>query len=245
MKIDFHVHTNRSVDAVHSPREMVKMAKKTGLDAIAITDHTRLFPPREAKRFTREFGLVVLSGIEGGNIAVQKHWIALGISQEIPKIRIDDILTSIRQENGVSIAPHPHTRLGFGDYAELGFDAVESLNGSEPGSNRLVRNSRRIPEVAGSDSHALSMMGFCWTEVESDGTEESILESVRRGLCRPAGFTIPLFDLICFYPLFLRHRILTRPAAAYAAARQVIGDIRRVRAHELSCQKCRTYPLPR
>jgi hypothetical protein len=240
MKIDFHVHTNHSVDAVHSPREMVKIAKKTGLDAIAICDHNHLFPLREARRLTREFDLVVISGIEGGNIAVQKHWIAMGISGKISKIRIDEILASIRQENGVSIAPHPHTRLGFGNYAALGFDGVESLNGSEPGSNRQVRNIRRIPEVAGSDSHALTMMGFCWTEVEADGTVESILESVRKGRCRPAGSSIPLLDLISFYPLFIRHRVLRQPASAYAATRQIIEDIKRVRAYESCAQNCRT-----
>jgi len=240
MKIDFHVHTNHSVDAVHSPREMVKQAKKTGLDAIAITDHNRLFPANEAHRLSREFGLVVIPGIEGGNIAVQKHWIALGISRQITKIRIDGILTSIRQDNGISVAPHPHARLGFGDYAELGFDTVESLNGSEPGSNRNIRNIRKIPEVAGSDSHARSMLGFCWTEIEADGTLESILESLRRGLCRPAGSTIPFFDLLRFYPLYIRDRILRQPAAAYAAACQVIGDVRRVKEHESSGLNSRT-----
>jgi hypothetical protein len=240
MKIDFHVHTNRSVDAVHSPREMVKKAKKTGLDAIAITDHNRLFPTSEAKRLSHEFGLVVIPGIEGGNIAVQKHWIALGINRQIMKIRIEGILASIRQDNGVSVAPHPYARLGFGDYAELGFDAVESLNGSEPGSNRNIRNIRRIPEVAGSDSHALSMLGFCWTDIEADGTVESILESLRRGLCRPAGSTIPLFDFLRFYPHYIRDRILRQPAAAYAAACQVIGDVRRVRAYESSSLNNRT-----
>jgi hypothetical protein len=245
MKVDFHVHTNRSVDAVHTPREMVKQAKKTGLDAIAITDHNQLFPAGEARRLTREFGLVVIPGIEGGNIAVQKHWIALGISRQINRMQILEILASIRQESGLSIPPPPHGRLGFGDYAGLGFNAVESLNGSEPASNRQVKNDGHIPEVAGSDSHALPMLGFCWTEVEADGTIDSILEAVRRGRCRPAGSTIPLPDYLRFYFLYLRYRILREPTAAYAAARKVIRDIRRVRAYESSCQNCRTHVLPR
>ena len=245
MKIDFHVHTSRSVDAIHSPREMVKMAKKIGLDAIAITDHNRLFPSGEARHLSREFGLVVIPGIEGGNIAVQKHWIALGIGRQIASKQIRAILTCIREDNGLSIAPHPHTRLGFENYAELGFDAVESLNGSEPGSNKKIRNVRRIPEVAGSDSHAQLMMGFCWTEVEADGTRESVIESVRRGRCRPTGSTIPFLDFICFYPLYIHHRILRHPAAAYAAACQVFRDIRKLEADELSGLNCRIYPKPR
>ena len=239
MKIDFHVHTNRSVDGVHSPREMVKKAKKTGLDAIAICDHNRIFPVHEAKNLTKEFGIVVIPGIEGGNIAIEKHWIALGICRQITATRIDDLLNSLRQENCISIAPHPHTRLGFEDYARLGFDAVESLNGSEPWSNRQVRNSTGVPEVAGSDSHALPMLGFCWTEVEAEGTLESILESIREGRCTPAGSTIPFLEIIRFYPLYIRYRLLKQPTAAYAAVRQVIGDVRRVRACESSVLSCR------
>ena len=245
MKVDFHVHTNRSIDAIHSPRAMVKMAKKTGLDAIAITDHNHLFPAAEAKRLSAEFGIVVIPGIEGGNIAVRKHWIALGISSQVTGIIIDEILASIRNDSGVSIAPHPHTRLGYDNYADCGFDAVESLNGSEPICNRRIRNLRNIPEVAGSDAHAIPMLGFCWTEVDADASTESILESIRRGCCRPAGTTIPFLRLISFYSLYLRYRVLVDPIAAFRATCDVIQDIRRVRAVESSCRNCRTYQCPR
>ena len=232
MKIDLHVHTNRSVDAVHSPRQMVRQAKKKGLDALAITDHNRLFPKSEAQRLSREFGILVIPGIEGGNIAVQKHWIALGIDRPVPETRIESVISFIRQDGGGSLAPHPHTRLGYADYTTLGFDAVESLNGSEPASNRQISNTGHIPEVAGSDAHALPMLGFTWTEVEADGTVESVLESVRKGRCRPGGSTIPFLDFIRFYPQYITHRILREPRAAYHAACRVVGDIRKVRAGE-------------
>jgi len=226
MKIDFHVHTCRSIDAVHNPRQIIKYAKKTGLDALAITDHNRLFPAREARRLSREFGLLVIPGIEGGNIAAQKHWIALGISCQFESPSIDRILSSIRNEGGVSIAPHPHTRLGYADYADRGFDAVEALNGSEPESNIQIRNPREIPEVGGSDAHALPMMGFTWTNVDADGTLEGVLEAVHRGRCTPGGTSIPLFDLLRFYPLYVRHRILSEPRAALSRACRVIREIR-------------------
>jgi predicted metal-dependent phosphoesterase TrpH len=235
MKIDFHVHTNRSIDAVHSPRLMVKGAQRAGLDAIVITDHNCLFSKSEAQHLTRELGTLVIPGIEGGNIAVQKHWIALGVHRQIMNGGIDSILSSIRHEGGLSIAPHPHARLGYAEYATLGFDAVESLNGSEPDSNRQVNNTEHIPEVAGSDAHALPMLGFTWTEVDADATVESILESIRKGWCRPMGSTIPFFDFIRFYPQYITHRILHEPLAAYAAARKVITEIRMVKVHESSC----------
>ncbi len=232
MKVDFHTHTNRSIDAVPGPRQLVKMAKKKGLDAIAITDHNRFFPKNEAQRLTGEFGILVIPGMEGGQIAVQKHWIAAGIDHMIGGGRIECILSAIRQEGGLSIAPHPHTRLGYADYAMLGFDAVESLNGSEPEASRKVTNTSRIPEVAGSDAHALPMLGYTWTDVDADATIESILESVRKGRCRPGGCTIPVFNLIWFYPQFITHRILREPRAAFTHARKVIREVRMIRAYQ-------------
>ena len=100
MKVDFHVHTSRSVDAVASPRQVVKYAKKLGLDAIAITDHNRLFPHALARQLSREFGLLVIPGMEGGNIAIRKHWIALGISRPFESLSIDTVLSFIRNEGG-------------------------------------------------------------------------------------------------------------------------------------------------
>jgi hypothetical protein len=170
--------------------------------------------------------------MEGGNIAIRKHWIAVGVDRPTTKNRIDAVLSSIRDEGGLSIAPHPHTRLGYAEYARLGFAAVESLNGSEPAANRRVNNTCHIPEVAGSDAHALPMLGYTWTEVDADATVESILESVRKGRCSAGGSTIPLFNLLGFYPQYILHRILREPRAAFAAIRTVIRDIRILRAHE-------------
>jgi predicted metal-dependent phosphoesterase TrpH len=234
MKIDFHVHTCRSIDAVHTPREMVKRAKAVGLDGIAITDHNRLFPWIEARQLSKEFGIVVIPGIEGGNIAVQKHWIALGITHNISDFRlsIKKILSLIHHDNGVSIAPHPHARLGYTDYNTVRFDAVEVLNGSEPYANSLITNTRKIPEVGGSDAHAVPMLGFTWTDVAAEGTVEDILEAIYHGRCAPGGSVIPLLSSFRFYPLYIRHRIITQPRTAYRTVSRVIRDIRRVRDYE-------------
>jgi predicted metal-dependent phosphoesterase TrpH len=232
MKIDFHVHTNRSVDAIPSPREVVKAAKQKGLDGIAITDHNRFFPKPDAQSLSREFGILVIPGIEGGQIAVQKHWIAAGIGRLARHDHIDRILESIREQGGLSIAPHPHTRLGYADYASRCFDAVESMNGSEPEANLLVTNPTHVPEVGGSDAHSLPMLGHTWTEVDADATTESVLESVRKGRCSSAGSAIPRCDLIGFYPQYVMRRILREPRAAMRHALSVIQEVRAIRAHE-------------
>ncbi|MEN6444334.1 MAG: PHP domain-containing protein [Methanoregula sp.] len=234
MNVDFHVHTNRSVDGVHSPRAMVKCARAAGLDAIAITDHNRLFPWIEAQRLAKEFGVLVIPGIEGGDIAIQKHWLALGIMVPPAGWAIKSVLRRIRNQGGLCVAPHPHTRLGYGNYAALGFDAVESLNGAEPGSNRQVRNVTHIPEVAGSDAHAGPMLGTVWTEVDAEGTAEDVLEAVRHGRCTPAGTTIPGRDILNYYYLYAVHRVILSPLDAFASLRLVIRNMKKAHAIETS-----------
>jgi len=228
MKVDFHVHTNRSVDAIPSPREVVRRARLAGLDAIAITDHNRFFPLVEARRLTREFGFLVIPGIEGGNIAVEKHRIGIGITSLAGTVRIEPILSSIRDAGGISIAPHPHARLGYNDYAHRVFDAVGALNGGKPDANSRICIASHVPEVAGSDAHSLPMLGTCWSEVNAEPSVDPILESVRRGKCRPKGSTIAPADMLRFYPPYIFHRILFHTGAACATACQVVRDILRV-----------------
>ena len=61
--IDLHTHSNIS-DGTLSPTELVKLAKETGLDAIALTDHDTLQGLPEALEAGRKFGIEVIPGCE-------------------------------------------------------------------------------------------------------------------------------------------------------------------------------------
>lgn len=61
--IDLHSHTNES-DGTLTPAELVSLAKRIGLDAIAITDHDTFTGYEKACPFAREANLDVLCGIE-------------------------------------------------------------------------------------------------------------------------------------------------------------------------------------
>ncbi|MBQ7896127.1 MAG: PHP domain-containing protein [Oscillospiraceae bacterium] len=62
-EIDLHIHSTAS-DGTLSPRELVILAKKQGLKAIAITDHDTASAYLEACKAGEEFGVEVIAGIE-------------------------------------------------------------------------------------------------------------------------------------------------------------------------------------
>ncbi|MBQ1193139.1 MAG: PHP domain-containing protein [Lachnospiraceae bacterium] len=61
--IDLHVHSNKS-DGTLTPREVVFLAKKKGLKAIALTDHDTVEGVWEAVKAGEETGVIVIPGIE-------------------------------------------------------------------------------------------------------------------------------------------------------------------------------------
>jgi hypothetical protein len=60
---DLHIHTYYS-DGVHSPTEVVEMAKMKGLSAIAITDHDSVSGIEEGVRAGERRGIEVVHGVE-------------------------------------------------------------------------------------------------------------------------------------------------------------------------------------
>jgi len=61
--IDLHVHSTAS-DGSFSPKELVKLSRKKGLSAIALTDHDTVAGNEEAIDSGKELDLEVISGVE-------------------------------------------------------------------------------------------------------------------------------------------------------------------------------------
>lgn len=63
MKIDLHNHTTYS-DGLFTPKELIEIAKKEGVDCIAITDHDSVFGCTEALEAAKSSQIQVLCGME-------------------------------------------------------------------------------------------------------------------------------------------------------------------------------------
>jgi len=216
VRIDFHVHTNGSPEGIHELAEVVAQAKRVGLDGIAITDHNHLLPRRMATKLSRELDFLIIGGVEGGDLVRRKrhtddhrHWIGLNLD-ELPDLEeIQEITENVRDNGGLTIAPHPNARNGFRSYDRLRFDAVESVNGTRR-EQPIV--SRGIATVGGTDAHAKYMLGHTWTDVyDSDGSVESILENVRKRNCVARGSPIPVWVIARFYFAVAERYLLHEP----------------------------------
>lgn len=84
--IDLHIHTTYS-DGQYTPQEIVYLAKETGIELIAITDHDVIDGLKEGADYAKELGVAFLNGIE---ISLQEnkelHLLGYGIDPDNQKL---------------------------------------------------------------------------------------------------------------------------------------------------------------
>lgn len=116
--IDLHTHSTAS-DGTYSPGELIKEAKRIGLQAVALTDHDNIDGLREAKLCANNIGIEFVPGIEisvkrsrGQDIKAETHILGFYIDassetliSSLEKIRqaraerIDAICTKLKKMN--------------------------------------------------------------------------------------------------------------------------------------------------
>jgi predicted metal-dependent phosphoesterase TrpH len=200
MKFDLHVHSEYSKDSKSSHDDILKAARKKGLDGFAICDHDTVEGGLACEKRALELGfdLTVIPGVE---VTCSKgHILVLGINQNIePFLSPEETIEIARRLGGTVIIPHPFKRSshGIGSFEGLDIDAVEVFN-----SRCLFNNANRkaaieaerlgIPGVAGSDSHIPEMVGQAYTEIDaSENTLRAVLKAIRDGKVSPAGKNTP------------------------------------------------------
>lgn len=191
MKLELHTHTYYShqsklyYDGLDSPANMVKSAKKNGLDAIAITDHDTLEGILEAKKTARKAGIDVIAGEEVSTRS--GHVLAIDIQETVkPGLSVKETADIIRQQGGICIAAHPfdYVRDSIGREAVY-CDAVEAFNAgninrvSDIKARRFAKKYNK-PVTAGSDAHSMLMLDHGVIEVDADDTDGA-LKGIMKG----------------------------------------------------------------
>jgi hypothetical protein len=191
LKIDLHVHTWYS-DARSTVLDVLEMAKRRGLDGIAITDHHTMQGVRDANVQVDNF--LIIPGIE---ITTREgHLLGIGLSDNsfpLHKTRNRSALQMsrmIHERGGLVIVPHPYTPFFSMKHTVIEWispDAIEVYNAHSPCFTRDARRSRKlaeqlkIPLVAGSDSHTWQTVGDAYTLIDATPDIDAVLHAIRSG----------------------------------------------------------------
>ena len=126
---DLHVHSNYSKDSLITPKELIFYAKKSGLNAVAVTDHNQI---EGSLKIAKETDFLVIPGMEVSS--ADGHIVALNLQKLIPRgLSARETVDKIHEAGGIAIAVHPYAWLkgSLGRHVEEAqFDAIETLNAS-------------------------------------------------------------------------------------------------------------------
>ncbi len=183
MKVDMHIHSIYSPDGTLEIKELLKIAKRKGLDAIAITDHNEIKGALQAKKMRI---IPVILGIEISSR--EGHILAYGIDCNIPRdLSIEETIEKIQDCSGIVVAAHPYrywSGLGEENVRRYNFDAIEIFNGrckkrnNEKAKNLCVELNR--PFTAGSDAHFADEVGKAGIIVNAYKQDDIIEEILKK-----------------------------------------------------------------
>ena len=171
LRVDLHAHTHFSEDAVMSPAELVALARRRGLDRIAVTDHGTIEGALQARRLAP--GRVIVG--EEIRCGDWTEVIGLFLDRPVePGRSLEATAAAIRSQGGVVYVPHPYAYLTRADERvrrclELA-DCLEVHNSRAfwPAWNRRADRAARsagLGRCAGSDAHFPEEVGRASTEV--------------------------------------------------------------------------------
>ena len=188
---NFHVgHDEAPYDCDVSIRDQLERARILGLDAIFVTNHNTLdgyFQLLEYKNDHEKFKNIDVFPAEEVTTDTGAHVLAYGIHDAIEaELPLDEIIDRVKEQGGVSSAPHPFSLLDALRDSAKKCDMVEVFNSnnvdvlSNARATQFALDNDMI-QVAGSDSHVLSTLGRCVNVIDSENNLDDILRSMKQG----------------------------------------------------------------
>ncbi len=187
--IDFHVHTAHSFDSLTPPRLAVEIARRRGLDGIAITDHDTIDGAVEAVKANPYSDFLVIPGIEVKSDAGDV--IGLYVTNDVRSRRFEDVIAEIKEQGGVVYLPHPVRTFGAHNLPalharSLSIDVWERYNGRYSagefaGADAAYREMPAVASFCGSDAHFPWEIGVFRTLLDRIPSDAQTLLSMRYG----------------------------------------------------------------
>ena len=200
IKLDLHIHSCYSEDAIGSPKEIIKSAQKKGLQGIAITDHNSVKGSLNALKIKPK-NFIVIPGVEIST--TDGHILAFGTKNNFTRgLSVEETVEKISEAGGIPIVPHLFRRMSgikkekFTPISKR-VPAIEVFNGcSLPKTNiktAKIAQEFNLGGIGGSDAHNPMYIGYGYTTVESiDMAVDTIISEIIKKRTWGDGTTIPL-----------------------------------------------------
>lgn len=190
VRVDCHLHTVASGDAVLGLEELAERAVAEGVDVVFVTDHHEVSAALELRK--RDLGVRIEVGEEIRT--PDGELLGLFLRERIPYVLPTAVVVErIRAQGGLVGLPHPFdpVRSGTGAVADelcasgaVAF--VEAFNakvGDAEHNARAAELAARhgLPVTAGSDAHDAAGVGAAWVEMPDFDGPAAFVDALGRG----------------------------------------------------------------
>jgi predicted metal-dependent phosphoesterase TrpH len=200
IKMDLHVHSMYSEDAIGTPKEIIKILKKNGIQGVAFTDHNSVSGGLKALKISPE-NFLVIPGIEIST--ADGHMLALDVKEKIKRgLSIEETVERIIDIGGTPVAPHLFRMMSGIKKENLKkiykqLPAIEIFNGcSVPKSNlkaAKVAKEFNLGGIGGSDAHDPRYVGYAYTLLNIRTLDiDSVISEINKKKTWGKGNTMPL-----------------------------------------------------
>ena len=221
VRLDPHVHTAASHDAVGTVHEVLAHAHNRDVDVVAVTDHDTTVGARRALSAQDRYDVTVIPGVEIST--AEGHLLGLGV-RDRPAVgeALTDTVAWLRERGGVAVVPHPFqvSRSGVRKPDLVDCDGIEVFNawamtGVQNRRADAFATRHHHPKLGGSDAHEPAAVGRAYSKVrvESDPPAvDGILDAIRAGRTRAVGRTTSTRRYVRKYTRAVGRRLRVGPA---------------------------------
>lgn len=198
LNIDLHTHTDRySSCSILSPERLLELARKQGLDGVALTEHERFWPAEDIRWLRRAYPeLKIFNGVE---TAVGADHVVVFPPEPDPAILdIDhrrELWSTVDELGGYAFVAHPYRyNSNFGaenpDYNLPGLEVASFNMCDQPAVDKSLEFAREVEvrPLAASDAHSPEPVGSYYLELEGQPqVTADLAEVLRTGDFRPVA----------------------------------------------------------
>ena len=200
LKLDLHLHSEYSDDAAGTPKEILSVVKKRGLNGVAFTDHNTVEGGLKARKIAPK-DIIVIPAVE---ISTKDgHLLAFNVTTAFHKgLSVEETVDKILDVGGIPVVPHLFRNMSGIKKDKLlpiidKIPAIEIFNGCSLPSTNLktakIAQEFQLGGTGGSDSHHPEYAGTSYTTVDTTDLHiDTILSEIAKKKTWGAGKTMPL-----------------------------------------------------